>query len=58
MYCRDKMEHYDHVERYEYMHRLSTYMQEYEQMDSGKKEMWEAKKVAFDSTAIYEGHDC
>ena len=52
------MEHYDHVERYEYMHRLSTYMQEYEQMDSGKKEMWEAKKVAFDSTAIYEGHDC
>ena len=27
MYCRDKMEKYDHVERYEYMHSLSTDMQ-------------------------------
>ena len=37
------MENYDHVKRDEYMHRVSTYMQEYEQMYSGTKDMWEAK---------------
>ena len=44
MYFRDKMETHDHVERYEYMHRLYNYMQEYYQMDYGTIEKWEAKQ--------------
>ena len=43
MYRIYQMVNYDHVERDEYMNRISTYMQEYEQMDSLTKEMWEAK---------------
>ena len=38
------MENNDHVEIDDYMHRISTYMQYYEQMDSGTKYMWEAKR--------------
>ena len=43
MYCTDKWENYDNVERYEYIHRLYTYIQEYEKMDPGTKNMWETK---------------
>ena len=43
MYCRDKMKNYDIVERDKHMHRLSTYIHEYEKMDSGTKYIWEEK---------------
>ena len=37
------MKNYDIVERDKHMHRLSTYIHEYEKMDSGTKYIWEEK---------------